>query len=611
MKKRKYDFLVRKTPGKLRRKLDVLFVLVILMFVYFVCRVSRIGLVHGESYTRIIMEQQGTNSRILPYKRGDITDRGGTKLATSEKVYNIIVDVFALRTDEKFLEPTKKALEECFAIKPENIDALIAESPDSRYEVIKKNVPYSEASRFMEIEEDENYPDVGGVWLEQHYKRVYPYGMTACDVIGFSNEANQGVAGIESYYNRQLNGTDGREYNYFAEASSAQRTIHMPTNGNQIVTTIDIGLQSIVEKHIKAFNDEHKGESRKDEEGSKNTAVMIMNPNTGEILAEASYPSFDLNNPYDMSAYISKEKWDAMTQEQKTEQLTGLWKNFCVSDTYEPGSVMKPFTVAAGLETGKLKGDEVYECGGYLHVGDHDIPCHLVTGHGTETIEQAIANSCNVALMEMGAAIGPELFTKYQRIFGFGEFTGVDMPGEADTSALMYTKDTMGVTDLATNSFGQGFNVTMTQMAAAFCSLINGGYYYEPHIVSSVLDESGSVVENKNPTVLKKTISSETSKQLRTYMQAVMTEGTGSPAAVEGYSIGAKTGTAEKLPRNNGKHLLSYAGFAPVDDPEVMIYVVIDEPNVDNQAVSAYVLALSKAIMEEAFPYLNITRSDS
>lgn len=610
MKKRKYEFLIRKTPGKLRRKMNILFALVILMFLYFVARVAHISAANGEEYTRIVMQQQGYESRTIPFKRGDITDRNGTKIATSEKVYHVILDVFALRSDERLQAGTKQALSDCFAIDPDAVDRLMAEEPDSRYEILKKNVPYEEASRFTAMQEDKtNHPDIGGVWLEEHYKRVYPYGTMASDVIGFSNDANQGVIGIESYYNTLLNGTDGREYGYFADASSVERTVRMPKNGDQVVSTIDVGLQNIVEKHIKAFNDAHKGEAREGEEGSKNTAVIIMNPNTGEILAEASYPNFNLNTPYDLSAYYPKETWNALSSEDRTEKLTGIWRNFCVSDSYEPGSVMKPFTVAAGLETGRLTGNETYYCGGSLHVGDWDIACHLRSGHGTQTVEQAIANSCNVALMEMGAAIGGDLFTKYQKIFGFGEFTGIDLPAEADTTQLLFTKDSISETDLAANSFGQGFNVTMTQMAAGFCSLINGGYLYEPHIVSRILDESGSVVESKNPVVLKKTVSADTSRQIRGYMEKVMTEGTGKTAAVDGYSIGAKTGTAEKLPRDNGKHLLSFAGFAPLDHPEVMIYVVIDEPNVPKQDVSAYVLDLSKDIMAEAFPYLNVTKA--
>ena len=370
------------------------------------------------------------------------------------------------------------------------------------------------------------------------------------------------------------------------------------------MTTLDVGLQSIVEKCILEFNQQYADD---DSAGSKNTAVIIMNPNTGEILAEASYPNFDLNNPRDLSVLYSDEEWKAMSEEEQLNAMSDLWRNFCVSDAYEPGSTMKPFTVAAGLETGAITGDETYYCDGSLHVGDNDIGCHLRSGHGTQTVENAIANSCNVALMHIAEAIGVDDFTRYQSIFGFGEYTGIDLPGEAATSALLYTADTMTPVDLATNSFGQSFNVTMTQMASAFCSLINGGYYYDPHVVKQIRDEDGNVVETKDPVLLRKTVSSETSDQIKEYLQAVMDYGTGQNAQVEGYDIGAKTGTAEKLPRGNGKYLLSYIGYAPQENPEVLIYVVVDEANVDAQDNSALVLDLSKKIMEEAFPYLGIT----
>ena len=211
-----------------------------------------------------------------------------------------------------------------------------------------------------------------------------------------------------------------------------------------------------------------------------------MNPNTGEILAEASYPNFDLNDPRNLSLLYTKEQWDAMSEEDQVEAMNDLWRNFCVSDAYEPGSTAKPFTVAAGLETGTLTGNESYYCGGSKDVLGTKISCHYKSGHGQETIQDAIANSCNVALMDMAAVIGPENFTKYQHIFGFGEYTGIDLPGEAETSGLLYTADTMGEIDLATNSFGQNFNVTMTQMVSAFSSLVNGGYYYEPHVVKQI-----------------------------------------------------------------------------------------------------------------------------
>ena len=332
-----------------------------------------------------------------------------------------------------------------------------------------------------------------------------------------------------------------------------------------------------------------------------------MNPQNGEILAEASYPNYDLNHPRDLTKYYTKAQLKKMTDKEKLNILNDLWNNYCVSNTYEPGSTFKPFTISAGLELGDLTGNENYVCGGVLHVGDHDIHCSNRSGHGPETLKQALENSCNVALMQIGASIGTEEFCRYQRLFGFGEYTGIDLPGEGETSGLLYTPATMDPASLATNAFGQNFNVTMTQMAASFCSLLNGGNYYEPHVVKQIQDENGNVIETKNPVLLRKTVSTETSELVKTYLQAVMQYGTGKRAQVEGYDIGAKTGTAQKLPRKDGKYLLSYIGYAPQENPEVVIYVVIDEANVDAQDNSSLVLELAKNIMSEAFPYLGIT----
>ena len=334
-----------------------------------------------------------------------------------------------------------------------------------------------------------------------------------------------------------------------------------------------------------------------------------MNPNTGEILAEASYPNYDLNNPRDLSKYYSEDALAKMKEEEKLNILNKLWNNFCVSDTYEPGSTAKPFTMAAALESGTLGGNETYKCKGYTVVAGHTIRCSNYRSHGTETLSDVIANSCNVAMISIADSLGAKAFCKYQGYFSFGQKTGIDLPGEAETSGLIYSAEDMGPVELATNAFGQGFNVTMTQMVAAFSSLINGGNYYQPHIVKQIQDENGNVIENKNPVLLKKTVSEETSEMLRAYMKQTMTSGTGQNAQVKGYSIGGKTGTAEKLPRGNGKYLLSFIGFAPAENPEVLIYVVIDEPNVEKQATSQLVTDLSREIMEEAFPYLNITKS--
>ena len=601
----KYQFLKRKFPTRMQRKLVMLFMAVILAFVILMGRIAYINLTRGSSYTRVVLDQQNYDSRVIAFKRGDIVDRNGTKIATSERVYNVILDVHVMTDKEEYIEPTKAVLEECFGIDGAVIDALIEENPDSRYEILKKGVDYDTAQQFEAIEEDdEKYPNVKGIWLEDDYTRTYPYGSLASDVIGFTYDGNQGANGIENAYNSILNGTDGREYGYFDSESAVERTVKPAKNGNTVVTTIDVTLQSIVEKCILEYN---QGLADEDSPGSKNTAVIIMNPNTGEILAEASYPNYDLNNPRDLSILYSDEEWNGMTEEQQLDAMNNLWRNFCVSDAYEPGSTMKPFTVAAGLETGKLKGDETYYCGGYKNVSGTPVGCANRNGHGTETMQDAMAYSCNVALMDMALTIGAEDFCRYQHIFGFGEYTGIDLPGEASTAALLYSAEDMMDVDLATNSFGQNFNLTMTQMISAFCSLVNGGYYYEPHVVKQIQDENGNVIETKDPVLLRKTVSAETSDQLKQYMKAVVDYGTATNVAIDGYEMGAKTGTAEKLPRGNGKYLLSYIGFAPLENPEVVVYVVVDEPNTDNQSNSVYVQGLAKNVLEEAFPYLGIT----
>ncbi len=605
-KKAKY-YLIKKFPKFMQKKLVLLYVGVILVFVILVGRITYINASKGDQYTRVVLEQQQYDSRLIPYKRGDVLDCNGTKLATSERVYNVILDVKATTSDKKYIEPTIRVLEDCFDLKGSEVRELIEENPDSRYLILKKGVEYTKAKEFKEIDADkENYPDVYGIWLEEDYVRKYPYNALACDVIGFTSDGNVGNNGIEGYYNSVLNGTNGREYGYLNTDSSVEHTVKKPTNGDTVVSTLDLQVQSIVEKHIVAFNDARKDYAYPGE-GSVNTGVIVMNPRNGHIIAEASYPNYDLNNPRDLTKYYTDEEIEAMTDKEKLETLNGLWRNFCISDTYEPGSTIKPFTVATGLEIGALNGNESFTCGGMLHIGDHDIHCVNRDGHGTQTLKESVENSCNVALMQIGNMIGKEELCKYQRVFGFGELTGIDLPGDASTAGLLYTPETMDDASLATNAFGQNFNVTMTQLAAGFCSLINGGDYYEPHIVKQILDENGNVVDNKNPVLVKRTISEETSTMVKEYMRGVVLNGSGAKANLEGYEVGGKTGTAEKLPRDNGKYLVSFIGYAPQENPEVVVYVVIDEVNDYDQGQSSLAVQLAADIMKEIFPYLGIT----
>lgn len=609
MTKKVKKLLRKKFPKFMQKKLVILYVGIILAFAGLVVRITYINAASGEEYTKIVLDQQQYDSRTIPYKRGDIVDRNGTKLATSERVYNVVLDVKAMLDDEDYVEPTKQVLKDCFGIEEETVDNLIENNPDSRYSVLLKGIDYETAQKFNAIDEDDdNYPNVRGIWLEDDYQRTYPYSTLASDVIGFTVDGNVGNGGIEGYYNSTLNGTDGREYGYLDSGSSVERTVKEPVNGKTVVSTIDLQVQSVVEKYIQQFNDERKNNANPGE-GSKNTAVMVMNPQNGELLAEASYPNYDLNNPRDLTKYYTQEQLDAMSDQEKLDTLNNLWKNFCVTDTYEPGSTIKPFTVAAALETGALTGEETFYCGGSLHIGDYDIHCINRDGHGTLTVKGAIENSCNVALMQIGEMIGAVDFTKYQHIFGFGEMTGIDLPGEAETSGLLYTADNMDETSLATNAFGQNFNVTMTQMMAGFCSLINGGYYYEPHIVKQIQDENGNVIENVDPVLVKRTVSEETSTLVKDYMRGVVLEGSGQPADIAGYEVGGKTGTAEKLPRSEGKNLVSFIAYAPQENPEIAVYVVIDEPNEYDQAQSSLAVQMASDIMKEIFPYLGITQT--
>lgn len=595
-------------------KLVGVFTAIVLAFVFLAGKAVALNLVKGEEYQKQVMSQMRSGSQIIHFKRGDILDTNDTVLATSERSYNVILDVAGLLETKtsyqnKKINATVEALVKGFDLDESDLREILQDESDSRYVILKKDVDYGTGKDFQtKMDKSKN---IVSVTLEDSYTRTYPYGTMASDVIGFTSSGNSGTIGLEAYYNNELNGTDGKKTGYLSSGSSSENVVKSPTDGNSIVTTIDANLQAIVEKHILELN-ERLRDNYREGEGTKNTAVIMMDPNTGAILAEASYPNFDLNQPRDLSKYYTTEEQEAMTEEERLETLNALWRNFCVSDTFEPGSTMKPFTMAAGFETGKLTGDETYVCGGsYSYEGvAKPVSCIATDGHGTETLKQVLENSCNVGMMHIADTLGAEDFCRYQHIFGFGEYTGIDLPGEGDTSNLLYTADNMQPIDLGTNAFGQNFNVSMTQLAAGFCSLINGGNYYEPYLVKEIRNAQGDVVETKTPVLARKTVSQETCEILKDYMLGVVEEGSGKSAQVEGYAIGGKTGTAEKLPRSQGKNLNSFIGYAPQENPEVMIYVVVDEPNLAQQAASYLATRLSADIMKEAFPYLNITKSE-
>lgn len=614
----------RFTTG-MQKKLAVLFILVMLAFVGLSARLVVINKENGEKYKKQVLSQQEYDSKTIPFRRGDILDSKGTKLAVSEKVYNVILDAKIMLDDEKAAEPTIAAVQSELGIDGAVIRERLASHPESSYYVLKKQMTYEEISGFKALETDkEQGANIKGIWFEEEYKRKYPNNTLASDAIGFTTSDNQGLYGLEQYYNDVLSGTPGREYGYLNGDAALERTTIAAVDGNSIVTTIDANIQSIVEKYLKEFNDQYKN-NYLERNGSNNTGCIIMDVNTGEILAMASYPVFDLNNTKNSEdligmpmvdelgnktgEYITAENLAAMEgTEQLDQNFNALWRNFCINDTYEPGSVAKPFTVAAGIDSGSITGNETYTCNGFLEVGDYKIKCHNIYGDGLLTVSQGVERSCNVVMMYVNMATGKDTYIDYQHIFNFGLKTNIDLAGESRTASLVYDKSSLGPTELATNSFGQGFNTTMIQMIAGFSSLINGGNYYEPHMVSKIISPSGATVQNIEPRILKQTISESTSEIIKEDCNLVVSgeNGTGKTARPAGYMIGGKTGTAETLPRGNNEYVVSFMGYAPADDPQIAIYVVVDRPNVAYQDDAKYATRIVRKILTEVLPYKGI-----
>ncbi len=586
---------------RMQRRLTIVFGLICVLFVVLIGRLMYIEHTEGERYKRIVLSQLQYDSTTIPYKRGDIIDSKGTVLATSVDVYNVILDAKVLNENkEDVIDTTISAVTKCFPdITAEQIKAALKEKATSQYIVLAKKVSYEQMASYSDYKKD-----TAGIWFEKEYDRVYTYPTIASQLIGFVSAGNNGVSGLENQYNDTLNGINGRSYGYLNSDNDLEKTVIEPENGKNIITTIDMNIQSIVEYEMKAFNDAFADEEH---DGSLNTAVLVMNPQNGEVYAMATYPTFDVTNPRDLSSRYTEEELAVMDEQQKMDILNGLWQNFPISHTYEPGSTFKPFTVAMGLESGTLTGDETYFCDGGEHISNFFVRCVNRSGHGMETVAGALMDSCNDALMQMSYVIGAANFAYYQNLYGFGQKTNIDLPGEARTNSLIYSESDLEKTiNIATNSFGQNFNTTMIQLGSGFCSLVNGGKLYQPHVVKRIEDESGNVISEITPVVEKETVSKEVSNQLKGYLRQVVSEGTGKTAGVYGYDIGGKTGTAQKLPRGTGNYLVSFIGYVPQDNPQLLIYCVVDTPNTMDQAHSSYAQEIVHNVLVQILPYLNI-----
>ena len=601
-----------------KKRLLFVFFLVMTVLALLIGRLIWLSIKEGQTYQRNVMSIMSGDGRTIPFRRGDILDRSGTTLASSERIYTLILAPKTV-TDGRSAEKIRKAkslIEEAaalyFEVSRDVIEDAFQENPESYYVVLKKEITYEEKEKYDEYyesylksleeakqkgEDPENLI-VNGIWFEESYKRKYPFGTLACGVIGFLNGEEVGVQGLEKYYNDRLSGTDGRSYALIDEDTNSRNVVKEPVNGCRLVTTIDINLQRIAEKYIDQFQLI---------KGADHIGVLMMDPNEGTILAMAGSPAFDLNDPYDLSkAGYSKEQLSEMSTSEQSAALDALWKNFCVNTSYEPGSTAKTMTVAYALDEDIAADDDRFECyGGLTHDTGTTVTCNSY--HGQINLKESIMYSCNVAMMEIADRIGVEDFVKCQRMFGIGQLTGIDLDGEMDCASLVFDEENMGPIELWTSSFGQGFNVTMIQMASAFSSIINGGNYYQPHVVSEIQNDSGNTLELIDKKLIRKTVSRQTSDWMKEALYETVQSGTGMPAKVPGYQIGGKTGTAEVGKRGSDDRLVSFIGAAPIHDPQLVVYVVIDRPHDEkDQGQSEFASKMAGKIFHESLQYLQI-----
>ena len=447
------------------------------------------------------------------------------------------------------------------------------------------------------VKEELEAMNLKGVYFEKSSKRSYPLNSSACHLVGFTRGDAQW--GLEGYYNSYMEGTPGRSFILYNGADSVVHQDYDAKDGDTIITTIDYNIQKIAEEVVAETAAEWP---------AKNVAAMVMDPYTGEVYAMAESHSFDLNNPNEIPEWETDitytENWDQLSNEEQLNYLNTMWKNFCVSDTYEPGSIFKPMVVAAGLEEGVITPNSSFPCGGYTDIGGYRIYCHLRSGHGTINIEQIMAQSCNMGVIQIANLLGVDKFYEYQREFGFGDYTGIDLPGEA--AGLLHEKEAIGPTELATMSFGQTFNCTSIQVIAAFSSLINGGNLVKPHVVSQIVDADGNVVMQNDTEVVRRVISEKTSSYMRTALKATVENGLAKKLQIDGYSIGCKTGTAEQGSRTNDDlWALSNMSYFPAENPKYIVFTVINQPSDYVEGVQTPT-PMTKKLIEGIIKYDNL-----
>ena len=562
-----------------RKKVMIVFVAVFFIMMFLIGRLVYLMIFCSEYYGNKA-ENLHERERDIKAARGKLLDANGTVLATNKSVCTISVIHNQMEEPEKVIAMLVKELgipEETARKRVEKVSSI---------ERVKTNVAKETGDAIRAYE-------LSGVKVDEDYKRYYPYGTLASKVLGFTGADNQGILGLEVKYDEYLQGTNGKILTLTdargIEIENAGESRLEPVNGYDLCLSLDYNIQMYCEQAAKKVCTKKSADS---------VSVIVMNPQNGELMAMVNYPEFDLNDPFTLVG----DNGEAVSAEEKQNLLNKMWRNQCISDTYEPGSTFKIITAAAALEEGVVKLDDAFFCPGYKIVEDRRIRCARTTGHGAETFETGIMNSCNPVFMELGERLGAENFVGYFKQFGLLSKTNIDLPGEAGT--IMHKTENIGPVELATISFGQSFQITPIQLVTTVSSIINGGTRVTPHFGVSVQDADGNTVKTFSYETHENICTAETSETMRYLLEKVVSEGTGKNAKIEGFSIGGKTATSQTLPRSDHKYISSFLGFAPADNPQVLVLVVINNP----QGIyygGTIAAPVAKEIFENILPYLD------
>lgn len=562
-----------------RKKVMIVFVAVFFIMMFLIGRLVYLMIFCSEYYGNKA-ENLHERERDIKAARGKLLDANGTVLATNKSVCTISVIHNQMEEPEKVIAMLVKELgisEETARKRVEKVSSI---------ERVKTNVAKETGDAIRAY-------GLSGVKVDEDYKRYYPYGTLASKVLGFTGADNQGILGLEVKYDEYLQGTNGKILTLTdargIEIENAGESRLEPVNGYDLCLSLDYNIQMYCEQAAKKVCTKKSADS---------VSVIVMNPQNGELMAMVNYPEFDLNDPFTLVG----DTGEAVSAEEKQNLLNKMWRNQCISDTYEPGSTFKIITAAAALEEGVVKLDDAFFCPGYKIVEDRRIRCARTTGHGAETFETGIMNSCNPVFMELGERLGAENFVGYFKQFGLLSKTNIDLPGEAGT--IMHKTENIGPVELATISFGQSFQITPIQLVTTVSSIINGGTRVTPHFGVSVQDADGNTVKTFSYETHENICTAETSETMRYLLEKVVSEGTGKNAKIEGFSIGGKTATSQTLPRSDHKYISSFLGFAPADNPQVLVLVVINNP----QGIyygGTIAAPVAKEIFENILPYLD------